>query len=183
MLTQKLERVLQSKKSKKIGVIGSIAFFLTYLYSIDSINIHLTSVGVETVPNWTQRLLDTRAPYLWEPVLRLDLGLISLFLHPLNILLALLLSFLVFLTITTMAYMYKNPKTCRVNKTGIMGVLPASLTGFACCAPSLSLLLAPILGASSTVLFINILPFFIPLSTFLLLLGIYLLLKDIEPIS
>lgn len=145
---------------------------IIYLISIEHLFISRQPAVLLAVPDPLQRMLVMRAPYLWEPVAMITALGITLFISPLNLLLGSFLALLVGTNFMVAVFSYQYRNTCRLDTgAGLAGVLPGMLSGFACCAPTFVIALAPALS-SFTVYFLAIQPFLIPFSIAIMLLGL-----------
>lgn len=85
-----------------------------------------------------ENLLDTRAPYLFEPVLALHPGAhLAMFLSPLNLLLGTIVAALAGANVAVTSHTAQHSACRRRGYGRLLGVLPAFPLGFACCAPTL----------------------------------------------
>jgi hypothetical protein len=135
----------------------TIVYLLTYLWSIGDIVVTATDRSrfgavppIQVAPDWPAKLLRQTAPFSYEPILAARLaGHIQLFLAPVNVALALLLSGLVGANLAAAVHLYRTAPICRRRSfAGLLGVLPGFLSGFACCAPTLTLLLGAQIAAA-----------------------------------
>lgn len=127
-----------------------IGYAVLYLYAIGDLTLASPAVwDWRTAPLTLERLLNTRAPFRFEPVAIADAGHAVFLISPFNLLLAAILAGLLTANIHGMLYLRSNPQTCRAGRAGLVaGTAPALMAGGACCAPSLLLLLGlPGLGA------------------------------------
>lgn len=176
-LNQKFVRALEKDAyARKLSLLLSVVFFIFYLWSIENIIFGLTDFSLNLSANWQEIILKARASFLWEPIGRINSGFFTWFISIPNIILGTILATLFFMNIFLAIFTYRLPKTCRVNKSGLIGVLPASLTGFACCAPTFLIAIAPLTGASATAFFTDFAQYLIPISIALLIAGFFLML-------
>ncbi len=157
------------------GMIVSAFFFFMYLYSIGDFGFGFIPLSFEfmLVEGWPEKVFKMRAPFLWEAIgIFYIYGGVAISLSIPNIMLALLLSSLVFLNIAIVVYTYKLPKICRLEGSSkpLLGIIPSFLTGFACCVPTFIIAAAPILG-SLTVFFVKLRPYLIPISILIMAWG------------
>ena len=98
------------------------------------------------------KLLRQTVPFTYVPVLTAHLtGHIQLFLAPVNVALGLLLGGLAGASLVAAIHVHRTAASCRRRSfVGLLGVLPGFLTGFACCAPTLTLLLGAQVAAALT---------------------------------
>ncbi|MBR9680674.1 MAG: hypothetical protein GOU98_02515 [Candidatus Altiarchaeota archaeon] len=165
----KILKILQYKKPFSIALFFSVIYFFFYLYTVGFLVMGDTETKL--LDNWGDLLFKQRVPFVWEPIGTFSLKIFSLFFAPLNLILALLLSFLIFLNVAIVVYSYYLPKVCRVGHAGLFGLLPSFLTGFACCVPTVLIAIGPVLP-SLTVFFIQLRPFLLPSSLILLMFNI-----------
>lgn len=141
-------------------------YFLFYLYAVGQLAVR----GVVSpergrafvvAPDWPSKLLEPISGYTFEPVAALYLFEGSaLFLAPLNLLIGLVLGGLIALNVATAAYSLAAVRSCRrLSWTGLLGSLPALLTGFACCVPTVGL----VLGTNLALALISVQTFLLPL--------------------
>ncbi|MCH4890087.1 hypothetical protein EZV73_21080 [Acidaminobacter sp. JC074] len=169
-----MKKTLKDKKILFLGLLIFIIYFLLYYWSIGYLNFGANGSHVRFSSNWVNLVFKRSSTFLFEPVGSFQNFGIHVLVSPMNILLGLLLSLLVFFNVMAAFYIYKLPKQCRLDHkyTGLIGILPSFLTGFACCAPTFLIPLASIIG-SSTAFLSSIMQWFLPLSVLLLVYGIY----------
>ncbi len=177
---EKLSKILTHTKSVTIAFIISAVFSVLYLFSIEHIHFSSSFFNATFLPNWSSLILSQRVPFIWEPVGTLTFMWIEVFIS-LNLVLVLILAILVFLNFTVALFSYHIQRTCKIRSSqkGLLGILLALFTGFACCAPIFIIALAPVL-ASFTIFFIQIQPFMIPASIILMVWGLLWSLQRIE---
>ncbi|MCC5890825.1 MAG: hypothetical protein JJU01_09655 [Alkalibacterium sp.] len=169
---RKYKKIKKDSKAKFVGVLVMILYFFSYLISIDHLFLQEGIFEVFIVDNPLERMFMSRAPFIWEPIAALTISGVRLFVSPLNLLVGGFIAVLVGINIMVAVFGYRYRKVCRIkSRYGLMGTLPSMLTGFACCAPTFLIALAPALG-SFAVYFITIQPFLIPLSIILLIGGL-----------
>jgi hypothetical protein len=154
----------------------TVLYLIAYLWSIGDIVVTATdqtrfAAGpIQVAADWPAKLLRQTAPFTYEPVLAAHLtGHLQLFLAPVNVALGLLLGGLAAANLAAAIQLYRTAATCRRRSfAGLLGALPGSLTGFACCAPSLTLLL----GAQVAAALIGLRNWLLPLALAILLAGL-----------
>jgi len=166
-------KTIRYKKHWWLGVITFNLYFMVYYWSIDYLNFGVSGSLIRWSPMWRSLIFKPISSFLFEPIGVIQNFGIQLFIAPVNILIGLVLSGLVFLNITASLYIYKLPKQCRLdhNFNGLIGILPSFLTGFACCAPTFLISLSSVIGSSASFLS----PFFawlLPLSFIFLIWGL-----------
>ncbi|MGB3635767.1 MAG: hypothetical protein WA982_17155 [Rubrobacteraceae bacterium] len=149
-----------------MSLAAGVLYFFFYLYAIRQLVIGgiVASQGnpaFVVVQNWASKLFDPIAGYTFEPVAALYLfNGTALFLSPVNLLIGLVLGGLIALNVASAAYSLATVRSCRrLSWTGLLGSLPALLTGFACCVPTVGL----VLGANLALALISLQSFLLPL--------------------
>ncbi|MGF1472342.1 MAG: hypothetical protein ACFB50_11480 [Rubrobacteraceae bacterium] len=186
---------LRKRGRRRLALAAGLLYFVFYLYAVR----HLAIGGVASpgdgpsfavIPNWFSKLLDPIAGYTFEPVAALYLfDGFALFLAPMNLLIGLVLGGLIALNVATAAYALATVRSCRrLSWTGLLGSLPALLTGFACCVPTVGL----VLGANLALTLISLQNFLLPLGIVGLTAGLFwnvyrtrkeLLRVSVQPLS
>ena len=154
----------------------TVLYLVAYLWSIGDIVVTATdqtrfAAGpIQVAADWPAKLLRQTAPFTYEPVLAAHLtGHLQLFLAPVNVALGLLLGGLAAANLAAAIQLYRTAATCRRRSfVGLLGALPGFLTGFACCAPTLTLLL----GAQIAAALIGLRNWLLPLALATLLTGL-----------
>ncbi len=180
----KLKLLLRDKKSVGWGALGACVYLGIYMWSIGAFREgRQGTYALDIARNWQSMIFRTSAPYVWEPMIRLQLPMFSLVFSPVNLLLGILLGTLVFINLAATINLYRQPKSCRIDagNKGLLAILPSFLTGFACCVPTFLIPLASI-SASITVYVIWFRQFLIPLSVLLLLWGSLYSLKRVQKV-
>lgn len=151
-------------------------YFLFYLYAIGQISTRGVASpqgnpAFAIARNWPSKLLDPIAGYNFEPIAVLYLfeGT-ALFLAPLNLIVGLVLGGLISLNVASAAYSLATVRSCRrLSWTGLLGSLPALLTGFACCVPTAGL----VLGANLALALLSVQTFLLPVGILGLSAGLF----------
>ncbi len=164
----KIRKILRDPRARIVGIAVMVLYYIVYLISIDHLFFQQGSFEVFVVESPLTRMFALRAPFVWEPVAAVTLWEVRIFIAPMNLLLGGILAILVGVNIMVAVFGYRFRKMCRIDtRYGLLGILPSFLTGFACCAPTFLIALAPALG-SFAVYFISLQPFLIPASIVLL---------------
>ncbi|BES64039.1 hypothetical protein SANA_04780 [Gottschalkiaceae bacterium SANA] len=169
-MKEKWKALMGDHKSLRISILLSLFFFLFYQISLNHLRFGLYDAKWSILPNAAKLWNRPVAPFLWEPIAVVQFPAIQWFLSPLNVLMGLTIAFLFLINLQLYFVLKRNPKLCRFDekaKNPLLRILPAFLTGLACCAPAFLIPLASIAG-SSIVFFVKARIFFIPL-TFLFL--------------
>jgi hypothetical protein len=152
-----------------------LAFVFFYLYSVGNIVIASGAdlafgkpiPAVSVVSDWGTKMWKPIAPFVWEPIVAVyPFRSVALFISIPNLLLGLLLGTLVALNMAVAiarARLVVAMKKSGGFLSGFLASLPALLTGFACCVPTVILALGS-LAAAFTVAAVTVAPYFLPLA-------------------
>ena len=166
--------------ARRFGLWGGVAFLVLYLYSVGNIviapGVDLTSgssiPSASIAPDWDDKIWKPIAPFVWEPIVALyPVRSVALFISVPNMLLALLLGTLVGFNMAVAIARASPVVTAKGGGgflRGFFASLPALLTGFTCCVPTLILVLGS-LAAAFTVAAVAITPYFLPLAAIALI--------------
>jgi hypothetical protein len=174
--TRILLEALKKPRYRRISLSVGFLYLLVYLYAIGQLVLSRDVVSPERRPafildpGWPTKLLEPIAGYTFEPVAALYLfeGL-TLFIAPLNLLIGTVLAGLIALNIVSALYALAAVRSCRrLSWTSLLGSLPALLTGFACCVPTVGL----VLGANLLLTLIGLQTFLLPVSVAALAAGL-----------
>ncbi len=176
----KIGRVLRDGRSRRVGLVVALVYFLIYMYSINNLVLGgvSTTPGFRVVDGWQSKVFRSTAPYLWEAVAVLSFGGISVFISVPNLILAGFLSVLVLLNISTAMYTY-YAMPIRPGLRGLIGLVPSLFTGFVCCVPTFIITLGTI-SATFTVFFIEIRQYLIPVSLAIMAVNLVWSLRQMD---
>ncbi len=172
---RRLSEALSYRRLRWVALLSGLGYALVYLFSLGHIVIAPGSTpipggGVFTFVGF-DNLWRERAPYNYEPVgiLQPFEGFAVLLAVP-NLLLAATLGLLLGLNISTLVYTYNQARACGLARSvsGVFASIPAFLTGFACCTPTLVILV----GASLAASVIALIQWFMPAALAALVLGL-----------
>lgn len=163
---------LRHRRERLIFGIGASVTLVLYLFAIGDLAISVSGRWA-TAPAARlalDRLFETRAPYLFEPIVELHPGAhLAVFLSPVNLALAGLIAALVGVNLAVAAHGARRAAACRRPGYGRpLAALPAFLLGFSCCAPTFILALGAGTAAAVLPVLLPLRPFFYPLSLVLL---------------
>lgn len=172
---ERLRGALSAPRLRRVALAAGLLYALIYLAALGHLVISPGSTpfpgeGLFTIVS-TDNLWRERAPYNFEPIAVFHpVEGFALFLAVPNLLLAGTLGVLLGLNISLSMYAYATLKVCGVKGSfsGMAASLPAFLTGFACCAPTLLILI----GAAFAAGFLALLPVLMPLAITALVLGL-----------
>ncbi len=155
------------------SLLTGVMYGLFYYASIGYLFIESQSFGIITIPDFSRFIFKTRAPFLWEPTLRIYTGVgLTLDFSVFNTLIVVFLIGVAYLNIALLITSIKMPKICRVgSKSGLAAsMVPAFFSGFACCAPTFVILWVGIFGGVATSV-LAVLRWGLPLAILLLCLS------------
>jgi hypothetical protein len=175
-LGQILGQALKRPGGRWVALVSGVGYLLVYLYSLGHLVLDHDVVApggtpaFVAVPDWTSKSFERVGGFAFEPVAALYLAQgFTLFIAPLNLLIGVTLGSLIALNVATAAYALATVRSCRrLPWTGLLGSLPGLLTGFACCVPTVAL----VLGANLALAIISVQAFLLPLSLAGLALGL-----------
>lgn len=173
-MKEKWKVLMSDTNSLRISALLSFLFFLFYQLSLNHLRFGRYALRWFVLPNASTLWTRSVAPFLWEPIAVLQFPGIQWFLSPLNLILGLLIAFLFMVNLQLYFALKKNPTLCRFDekpRNPLLRILPAFLTGLACCAPAFLIPLAS-LASSSIVFFVKARIIFIPLTFVFLGYGI-----------
>lgn len=148
---QQLTDCLRDRLAGQIALWTAVVFLALYLYSVGNIVI---APGVDlafgrTIPSifiaddWSAKIWKPIAPFVWEPILALyPIHSVALFIAVPNLLLALFLGILVALNMSIAIARARMLVTGKIRGgflSGFLASIPALLTGFTCCVPTIVL--------------------------------------------
>ena len=174
--TRILLEALKKPHYRWISLSLGVLYLLLYLYAVGQLVLGQDVVSPEGSPafildpGWRAKLFKPIAGYTFEPVAALYLfKSLTLFIAPLNLLIGAVLGGLIALNVASAAYSLAAVRTCRrLSWTGLLGSLPALLTGFACCVPTVGL----VLGVNLAFALISFQTFLLPVSVAALAAGL-----------
>ncbi|MFW6085038.1 MAG: hypothetical protein ACODAA_07485 [Gemmatimonadota bacterium] len=134
--------------------------------------------GFELLTTDPARMFERSGAFTFEPVGRLTIPGLTVFLSPLNLVVGAVVAGLAGLNLAVTWLAFRQPRVCRFNRsTGVLASLPALLAGGACCAPAIVL----VLGLQVSSLLISVFQVVIPVSVLLLLVALALILRRTDP--
>lgn len=171
---EKWKALMEDHRSLLHASLLSILFFTFYPVSLTHLNFSKYPFRWHVLPTASDLWNRAVAPFLWEPIAVLQFPGIQWFISPLNLLLGLLIACLFMVNLQLYFTLKRNPKLCRFDekpKSPLLRILPAFLTGLACCAPAFLIPLAS-LANSFILFFVRARIVFIPLTFVFLIYGI-----------
>lgn len=142
---------LSRRDGRLTGVAAASLYLLAYLVGLGHLGLGPSGLELSVVADPLSRVFRLRGPFQWEPVALVVAGPVELLVSPLNVLLGSLLGLLVGLNLAVSLVAYRGPAACRLGPgAGAAAGLPGILSGFACCGPTVLVVLG--VQASATVL-------------------------------
>lgn len=133
-----------------VGGVGTL-YFVLYLVGIGQLGLGEWGFAIDTVADPIARMTQLRGPFQWESVALVVLGPVELLVSPVNIALGGTLATLVGVNIGVSLIAYRGPTSCRLGPgAGTVASLPGLLSGFACCGPTILLVIG--VQASTSIL-------------------------------
>ncbi|MGH7771908.1 MAG: hypothetical protein ACREQA_06685 [Candidatus Binatia bacterium] len=178
-----LVSLLHDRVARRLGVWSGIAYVLLSLYAVGNIviapGVDLAAGGpvpsADVVSDWTAKIWKPVAPFVWEPIAAVFLlRSVALFFSVPNFLLALSLGILVGLNLSV-AVARARLMSGGASKGGslrpLLASVPALLTGFTCCVPTVILALGS-LAVGFAVAAVAVAPYFLPIAAILLVVNL-----------
>jgi len=142
---------LSRRDGQATALATGAAYLVFYLYGLGHLALGPSGFDLTVVADPLSRATQLRAPFQWEPVALAVVGPMQLLLSPLNLALGSLLAALVGVNLAVSLVAYRGPSACRLGPgAGAAAGLPGLLSGFACCGPTILLVVG--LQASTAVL-------------------------------
>jgi len=161
---------LRVPRLRRIALGVTAAYLVVYLFAIGNLVVSpatdlARSVPIpsaQVVPDWTSKALKQIAPFSYEPVVTIyPANHVTILVSPLNIAMGLALGGLVGINVALALRISAMARACRTRAFGgLLGAIPGLLTGFACCVPTVAL----VLGAQFAVALIALRSFFFPVA-------------------
>ena len=160
-----------------IGV--TLGYLLFYLYAIGHLAPGSGQVELFVVDRPLDRLFDRSfGTFSFEPVARFELGAVT-YLFSLDTVIGVGLALLVGLNLSLTALLWRQPKACGIgtSSTAAVAGIPALLSGAACCAPVVLI----VLGIQATGVLLTAFEFLLPLAAVFLIASLLLVGRQIDP--
>lgn len=142
---------LRQARWRRWTVAIAVVYLIVYLLAIGNLVVSpggsaarfVAVPSLQVVDDWPAQIFHRIAPFVFEPVASVHpVAQVALLIAPLNIAMGLLLGGLVGVNVAASVRVGRGARACgRRAFPGIVGALPGFLTGFACCVPTLALLL------------------------------------------
>jgi hypothetical protein len=152
---------LARRDSAAVFSLVSLVYLLGFLLAIGDLNVRPEAgLSMLVVDDPLSRMLEPGpGPFAYEGVATVDLLLVRYLLSPVNLAIGLGLSSLVGLNLALSYLAVTQPKSCGIGaSTGVLASIPALVSGTACCAPVILLVLGIQAGAALLSVFVWLLP-------------------------
>lgn len=142
---------LSRRDGRATLTLAGVTYFAVYLVGLGYLGLGQSGLELSVVADPLARATQLRSPFQWEPVALVVAGPVELLVSPLNVVLGSLLAGLVGINLAVSVAAYRGPSACRLGTgAGAAAGVPGLLSGFACCGPTVLLVVG--LQASATVL-------------------------------
>lgn len=169
---------LTERRYRRWGAAVALVYLVVYLFAIQNVIVSpgtdvsrfVDVPSIQVVPDWTAKVFKQVAAFYYEPVAAIyPVNHVTILVSPVNIGMGVLLGALVGLNVAVALHIVGRAKACRRRAfTGLLGALPGFLTGFACCVPTVAL----VLGAQFTVALVALRTYFFPFALLALVLSL-----------
>ena len=169
---------LRKPRYRRWGLGVAFVYLVVYLFAIQNVIVSpgtdvtrfVDVPSIQIAPDWTSKVFKQVAAFYYEPVAAIyPVNHVTILVSPVNIAMGVLLGVLVGLNVAVALYVVGRAKACRRRAfTGLLGALPGFLTGFACCVPTVAL----VLGAQFTVVLVALRSYFFPFALLALLVSL-----------
>jgi hypothetical protein len=132
-------------------LVTGLVYLGVYLFGLGYLGVGQWEFDLAVVADPLARATQLRSPFQWEPIALVVAGPFEMLVSPLNLALGTLLGTLVGVNLAVSVVAYRGPSACRLGPgAGTAAGLPGLLSGFACCGPTILLVVG--LQASTAVL-------------------------------
>ncbi|WP_458186042.1 hypothetical protein [Haladaptatus sp. NG-WS-4] len=159
-----------------VGV--TVGYLAAYLFAIGHLTAGSGEFGLLVVSDPLSRAFEPVGSLSWEPVARLDAGVATLLVSPLNLLLGWILATLVGVNLAVTYLAWRQPKACGISgSSGILAGIPALLSGAACCGPVVLI----VLGVQASGIILTAFSALVPLALVLLVGSLLWVGRKVKP--
>ncbi|MFB6284058.1 MAG: hypothetical protein ABEK59_09035 [Halobacteria archaeon] len=160
----------------------AVGYLLIYLFMVNNLNFHPGQItfDLRVASNPLDLAFRNTGVFSFESIAVLKLPFLTLMVSPLNLLIGGVIAVLVSLNLSFTYSSYREPAACSTrNVGGALSALPALLTGSACCAP----LLFIVLGIQASATLLTAQRILLPLAVILLLASLPVAARNLDPKS
>jgi hypothetical protein len=164
-------------------LVGTAVVYLgLYLLALGHLRPGVGSFDLLVVADPLSRAVRPLGFLSFEPVARVDLGVVRLLVSPVNLLLGTVLAGLVGVNLAVSYLAWRHPAACgiearRANASGLLAGLPALLSGAACCGP----VVLVALGVQATGLLLSTFRALVPAAVLLLVASLLYVSRSVDP--
>ena len=181
---------LTARTAAAVGVVGrrndarlvlgaaTVGYLLVYLFTVG--DLALTGRGALRlfVVDDLSLAFSSRGMFRYESIAVLSAGPVVYLFSPVNLAVALVLSVLVGVNLALSYLGWVQPKACGLEaSSGVLGGIPALLSGAACCGPTILL----VLGIQASGVLITAFQFLVPVAIVLLVGSLLLIGRQVDP--
>lgn len=180
---------LRVRRRLRVAVAVLAAYLIVYLWAIQNLVISprtdfsrfVRIPSIQVAADWTSTIFRQRAAFYYEPVVAIyPINHVAILISPVNVAMGLALATLVALNVAMTLHLVSSARAChRRAFAGLLGALPGFLTGFACCVPTIAL----VLGAQFTLALIVLRAYFFPFAPAALAASVALTVLRAEHLS
>jgi hypothetical protein len=169
---------LGRRDGSAVFALTTVGYLAVYLSGIGFLNANDGETAFVVVSDPLARATELMAPYQYEPIALLAAGPVELLFSPVNTLLGLGLGALVGANLAVSWVAYRSPAACGLGSTASAAAgVPALLSGFACCGPTLLI----VLGLQATAGLVAAFQWLVPLSVALLVATLLWVGNRVDP--
>jgi hypothetical protein len=158
----------------------TLVYLLGFLYALGDLSVRPgIGTGLIVVEEPLSRAFEPGpGPFAYEGIAVVDLGVARYLFSPVNLLLGLGLSALVGLNLALSYLAVTQPNSCGIGAgTGLVASVPALLSGTACCAPVVLL----VLGIQASALVLSLFVWLLPIGVVALLASLVYVVTKVDP--
>lgn len=164
--------------SGAVFIFTTLGYLLVYMFTIGDLGLASRSeYSIRIVENFS-RAFTSLGFGRFEAIALVRWGPITYLFSPLNVIIALLLSVLVGSNVALTYLGWIQPKACGLASSGgVVGAVPALLSGAACCGPTILL----VFGIQASSVLITGFQLLVPLAVVLLIASLLLIGRQVDP--
>ena len=161
-----VQGALTRRDGRATLILTALVYFPLYLAGLRHLGFGQSGYEVSVVSDPLTRAFRQVGPFQWEPIALVVVGPVELLVAPLNMLLGVVLASLVGLNLAVSVVAWRGPSACRLGPgAGTVAGLPGLLSGFACCGPTILL----VVGVQASAGLLSVFQWLLPLTVVALL--------------
>lgn len=172
--------VFRRRGPTTVFLLATAIYLVGFLVAIGDLS-HQPGVGLsvllveEPLARATER---APGPFAYEGIAIIDLVVARYLFSPVNFALGVGLAGLVGLNLALSYLAIRQPESCGIGaSTGVLASVPALLSGSACCAPVVLI----VLGIQASALLLSLFAWLLPIGVFLLVVSLWFVARKIDP--